>query len=176
MSTPRPRFALPSVLLVVLGLPAATLMAGFATLAAIGGGGLDTVSDPVRRTAQVQQVDDSADRRAAALGLRAELRQAPGDGTRLAVAARKEAAPGLPGELVLHLEHPLDARLDRQLRLQRGEGGWRGPGFDAAPGWRVSLAPADGRWRLVGRWPRGGETLQLLPALPDDSEPGRGTG
>jgi hypothetical protein len=176
VSTPRNRPALPTVLLVVLVLPAATLVAGFTTLAVIGRGGLDTVSDPVRRTAQVQQVDDRADRRAAALGLRAELRQAPGDGTRLALAAALAERPALPNELVLHLEHPLDARLDRELRLQRGGADWRGAGFDAAPGWRVSLTPADGRWRLVGRWPRGGDALELLPALPAGGEAGDGTG
>lgn len=49
------------VVRVVIGLPLAAPAAGFTTLGLIGRGGLDTDSDPVRRTAQVQQVDLSAD-------------------------------------------------------------------------------------------------------------------
>ena len=80
------------VLLLLIGLPVATLAAGVATLALIGRGGLDTVGDPVRRTAQVQQVDLAADaaarqpegRRLAKSGLRrgGGLAGVPGPGRR----------------------------------------------------------------------------------------------
>ena len=33
---------------------------------------------------------------------------------------------------------------------------------------RVALAPADGGWRLVGRWPRGATRIDLTPALEPD--------
>jgi hypothetical protein len=159
----RSRAALPGVLLVIVGLPAATLVAGVGTLALIGQDGLDRVADPVRRTAQVQQVDDAADRQAALLAVRGELRRVADGGVRLTLSAAADAS--LPETLLVRLEHPLDARLDRTLPLTRADGEWQGAGFDADTGWRVALGPVDGRWRVVGRWPRGAEALALLPAL-----------
>lgn len=164
---PRPRPTAPAVLFLIAGLPLATLVAGVWTLALIGGEGLDRVADPVRRVAQVQQVDTDADQRAARLGLRAELRR-NADALRLDLAA-PASLPPVQG-LVLRLEHPLDARLDHERILRPEAGGWTGPVFDAGPAWRVSLTPVDGRWRLVGRWPREGQALELEPALPDAPE------
>ena len=159
------RFNPPVVLLLALGVPLATLVAGGWTLAVAGSGGLDTVGETVRRTAQVQQTDLAADFEAARRGLRGELRLEAGQ-TRFA-AERVDVDPAWAsaGDVELHLEHPIDSRNDRTLVLTRDGDEWRGPGFDAAVGWRVALAPAVGRWRLVGRWPRGGTSLALLPAL-----------
>jgi len=160
------------VLLLLIGLPVATLAAGVATLALIGRGGLDTVGDPVRRTAQVQQVDLAADAAARQLGLEGRLSI---DGTlaRVEVPALDDAAP-----LRLQLEHPIDARQDVTLELSPKGGGWQSPAFDAAVGWRVSLAPADGTWRLVARWPRGAQAIELAPAVASDEPmtPGSGDG
>ena len=157
----------PLVLLLVVALPVATLIAGGWTLAVIGGEGLDTVADPVRRTAQVQQVDHAADRLAAHLGLAAELRRTA-DGLALTLSATKHHVRD--AGLVLRLEHPLDAQRDLEWPLRENDGVWSGPAFDVEPAWRVALSPADGDWRLVGRWPRGGESLRLLPAVVDAPE------
>lgn len=151
------------VLLLLIGLPVATLSAGVATLAVIGRGGLDTVGDPVRRTAQVQQVDLAADAAAQRMGLDGRLVL---DGPMLRV-----DVPGVEGvtNLRLRLEHPLDAAQDAEMALRPVMGRWEAPAFDARVGWRVSLVPADNAWRLVARWPRGAEAIELAPALAGDA-------
>lgn len=167
---PRPRRTISATLVVIVGLPVATLLAGAGTLALIGRGGLDRVSDPVRRTAQMQQVDIGSDRRAAESRLRGQMLRVE-DGIRVSLSIQDKTP--LPKTLRLYLEHPLDATRDLEILLDRATGDWKGPGFDATVGWRVSLGPADGQWRLVGRWPRGGNTLVLEPALanaPDDPD------
>lgn len=157
------------VMLLLVGLPVATLAAGVATLALIGRGGLDTVGDPVRRTAQVQQVDLAADAAARRLGLGGRLAI---DGPRLRV-----DVPGLDrgADLRLQLEHPLDAAQDVVVVLAPGDGGWQGPAFDDHIGWRVALAPADGAWRLVARWPRGAHAIDLAPAVAAEASANPGT-
>lgn len=158
------------VLLLLIGLPVATLAAGVATLALIGRGGLDTVSDPVRRTAQVQQVDLAADAAARRMGLAGRIAM---DGTMTTV-----DITGLETTAALHLrlEHPLDATQDTQIALVAGRGRWEAPAFDAHVGWRVSLEPSDGAWRLVARWPRGARTIDLAPAVASDNVTSPGTG
>jgi len=162
------------VLLLLVALPLATLAAGFATLAIIGRGGLDTVGDPVRRTAQVQQVDLAADAEARRRGLDGRLALA---GTGLQV-----DVPGLDRttELRLRLEHPLDAAQDTEIVLVPDGEQWQAPAFAPEVGWRVALTPADGAWRLVARWPRGAREVALAPAVASDApmrpEPGHGPG
>lgn len=158
-----PRKAKNPVLLVMIGLPAATLVAGFATLAVIGQGGLDRVADPVRRTAQVQQVDLAADTTARHLGLGGRL-ALDGPALRVDVAGIDDAA-----DLRLRLEHPLDAAQDAEIVLAPSGGRWEAPAFDTEVGWRVSLSPADGTWRLVARWPRGARAIELAPAVASDA-------
>ena len=162
------------VLLVLIGLPLATLAAGFATLAVIGRGGLDTVGDPVRRTAQIQQVDLAADAAARRQGLVGRVGlEGP------LVWVDLEGAVEAKG-LRLRLEHPLDAAKDAEIALQAHEGRWRAPAFDARVGWRVALSPADGTWRLVARWPRGARGVDLAPAVaagePSTGNAGHGPG
>lgn len=151
------------VLLLLIGLPVATLAAGIATLAIIGRGGLDTVGDPVRRTAQVQQVDLAADAAAKRWGLGGRVVL---DGLALRV-----DVPGIDDttDLRLRLEHPLDAGQDAEIVLESNNGRWQAPAFDAAVGWRLSLSPADGAWRLVARWPRGAQAIELTPAVASDA-------
>lgn len=162
------------VVLLLVALPLATLAAGFATLAIIGRGGLDTVGDPVRRTAQVQQVDLAADAEARRRGLGGRLTLADG--------ALRVDVPGLDRstDLRLRLEHPLDAAQDAELMLVPEDGHWQAPAFAAEVGWRVALGPADGAWRLVARWPRGARQIELAPAVASDAptrpEPGHGPG
>jgi hypothetical protein len=150
------------VMLVLVGLPLATLVAGVATLVVIGRGGLDAVGDPVRRTAQVQQVDLRADEAARQLDLRGRVARV-GDATWLEL----DGVDGVDGAipLRLHLEHPLDAAQDRVLDLQPTNNRWKAAPFDAGIGWRVSVESRDGAWRLVARWPRHARDVLLLPAI-----------
>lgn len=158
------------VILLLVGLPLATLAAGAATLALIGRGGLDAVADPVRRTAQVQQVDLQADEAAARLGLSGRLALV-GDVAWIEVDGATAASA-----LELHLEHPLDAARDGHRPLQPEAGRWQAPAFDADVGWRVSVTPADGAWRLVARWPRGARRVVLVPALAGAASTAHGGG
>lgn len=153
-----PRFA---TLAVIIALPVATLVAGIWTLKIAGSGGLDTVSDPVRRTAQVQVVDAQADDVARRLGLSADLRWAA-DKTEL-VPASGEAAEW-PSRLILRLEHPLREAMDVDIVLEQQGHQWVGRPFDASISWRASVLPQDGSWRVVGRWSRSGQTLSMRSA------------
>lgn len=149
------------VVLVLLALPLATLAAGAATLWIIGRGGLDAVGEPVRRTAQVQVRDWAEDEAARRLGLSAELTL---EGAEVRLRLRGNAPET---DLVLHLEHPLEAARDRDLPLQPRGDGWTAPAFDAGVHWRLALAPVGGGWRLVGRWEPGRTRTTLVPALGD---------
>ncbi|GIX39484.1 MAG: hypothetical protein KatS3mg128_0533 [Silanimonas sp.] len=149
------------VVLVLLALPLATLAAGAATLWIIGRGGLDAVGEPVRRTAQVQVRDWADDEAARRLGLSAELVL---EGAEVRLRLRGNAPKP---DLMLHLEHPLEAARDRDLPLQAWRDGWRAPAFDPGVHWRLALAPVGGGWRLVGRWAPGAGQATLAPALGD---------
>lgn len=164
-SRPRALAALSPTLVLTLAVPIATLVAAAVTLYHISGPTLDTVGEPVERVGRVQQTDLEPYRTAAALGLGAEL-VIDGDRARVAITGGSGAADGVDG-LVLHLEHPIEAQLDRDLPLLYDGSHWHLPGFDAGVNWRVSLAPSDGHWRLVGVWRRGSTRLALEPALKD---------
>ena len=99
---PRPALLEPMVWL-MLGIPAATVLAGIATLViASSAGGLDAAPEPVQRTLQAQVADLGPDRRAAAAGMQATLRV---DG-----AGRIDVAlPASPGAPTLRLVHPTRA-------------------------------------------------------------------
>ncbi|WP_169742230.1 FixH family protein [Arenimonas composti] len=130
----------------LVGLPLVGVIATLALLGVGAGLSFDSAPDDVRRSAQVQQRDLAADERALALGHRvtAHLR---GDG------AFEIALDGLPdGDYALELVHPLEARLDRRIEVARGAGVVTVADFDRTIAWRLRLAPADGHWRIVGRW------------------------
>ncbi|MCB1553137.1 MAG: FixH family protein [Xanthomonadales bacterium] len=130
----------------VWGLPAAVVVAGFATLAiAIRAGGSDATADPVQRMAQVQTTDIEADRVAAARGLAASLR-IHGDQLELQLlgSASEQA-------LTLRLSHPARAEDDRELSLRREGDRWTGRvALPNSAHWQVSLVPDDRSWRLDG--------------------------
>jgi len=150
------------ILWVILGLPAATLVAGFYTLRLTSAESLDVVSDPVKRTGQVQRVDLSTDETTRDLGLRALLIH---DGRMVTVQVLPAGAVGAHAALALRLEHPIDARQDLRVQLEPASGGgWVGAWPDETVAWRVQLLPPNSEWRLLGR--AGAEKeLSLLPAL-----------
>jgi uncharacterized protein len=127
----------------------------------------DAVADPVRRTAQVQQADLGPDARADAMHLSAIVRRSVARGRQ----QRIEVLPvdgdfGAAPVLSLALRHPSRADGDHTLLLKRTETGWRGEAdFDITHDWNLQLAPADGAWRLQGRWPARQQAAYLRPAL-----------
>ena len=144
-----------------LAIPAATVVAGKATLRlARADGGLDAAPETVRRTAQTQVTDLGPDRHAAALGLHASL----GVDARGLPDLRLPAAHADAG-LALRLVHP--TRADGDLEWTRAAGGtdWSGPVVPAAARGHWVLEPADRAWRLVGTWPVDGGIAALQPAV-----------
>lgn len=151
------------LLWLVIALPLAAVTAGIATLViAIRAGGSEALPDPVRRTAQVQQIDLTPDRIARDEGIHARLQLSEGKQLRLGL-------DGSDGEsvLLLQLIHPSDARQDRQVALTRSGADWLGDlaDTDMSHDWRLQLAPASQRWRLHGRWNGDGKVIELAPAL-----------
>lgn len=149
------------VLWLVVGIPAATVVAGVWTLMlAAGDSATDSHPDRVRRTAQVQEASLEADQAAAREGLAARVRIGA---DHVLVTVLPTAGTHAP---MLMLRHPIESSLDRELPLSPYPGGWRGSGSLAAGhGWQLQLVSADGRWRLVGRYRPGDTEMMLRPAL-----------
>jgi hypothetical protein len=152
------------MLALVIGLPAAAVVAGIATLVLAAGG--DAGDARVRRVAQTQTADLAPDHAAARLALNAEVVL---DGNS---AVTLRFGPSAPEETVLRLElrHGTVAGRDRGARLVRtGVGVYVGRlELARAPGaYNVELAPETGDWRLVGRLDAHAARARLEPALGD---------
>ncbi len=152
------------MLALVIGLPAAAVVAGFATLGLAMGG--DTGDPRVRRVSQTQTANLAPDHAAARLALGAEL-ALDGNG---AVTLRFEDPA--PGESVLRLElrHGTDARRDCGARLvHAGDGVFVGrlETIRGAGPYNAELAPEDGDWRLVDRLDAQSSRVRLEAALAD---------
>ena len=150
----------------VIGLPAASVFAGFWLLsAAMRSGASDSVRDDVTRTGQIQQVALGPDQRARAMHASALLTVAESSADVFVVSGnvdRKQA-------LVLLLSHPTDQSKDRQLTLHFSGSGWQAPArLVAGHDWLVQLSPPDGSWRLHGRLRAGESSVYLSPALSGD--------
>ena len=153
------------VIWLVVALVAASVAGGIAMVViASGDGSTDAVPDPVRRTAQVQTADLGPDEFARTANLSAIVR----------IDAEQDVVEVFPvsGEfdraapLRLELLHPTLADRDVSLQLQPTELGWR-IATEVASGhdWNVRLGPADGRWRVQGRLPKGQQAASLRPSL-----------
>jgi hypothetical protein len=162
MNAPRPAWREPVVWLMA-GIPLATIVAGLLTLRIAGGSGaLDAAPEAVRRTAQAQTTDLTADQAAARLGLRAAL-SLGGDGV---LVVRSDTIAADAGPLWLHLVHPASADGDMQMVLQREDGAWRGrAALDPRIAWGLRLGDAGGHWRLVAKVAPGQREAALQPAL-----------
>jgi hypothetical protein len=161
----RPPWREPMLWLVV-ALPAASIVAGITLLVlAARGGSVDSVADPVRRTAQVQDLDLGPDERARDLRLSAIVRSQGGVVEVLPVSGPFDRAASLQ----LALRHPARAALDRSLLLAPHAQGWRAKAaLDTGHDWNVQLQARDGRWRLQGRLPAGQHAAYLAPVLGRD--------
>jgi hypothetical protein len=152
------------LLALVIGLPLAAVIAGFVTLALAAGGAKDRAYGGVRRVAQTQTTDLSADHAAARLGLQA-VAWIGADGT---VALRFQAGVPQAPALRLELRHGTDPRRDRVTTLaRRNETEFVGSlgALRATGAYNVELSPARGGWRLVGRLGAGASRVRLEAAL-----------
>jgi hypothetical protein len=147
----------------VVGLPLLSIVAGVGLVViAVRSGGADTVSDPVRRVAQIQTTDLGPDANAKKLGLSAVLRVE--DGIVEVLPATGTFARTQPLQLVL--AHPARQAEDLRLELAPQGPGWRSErAVDPAHDWVVQLRAADGSWRLHGRLPRQQHAARLAPSL-----------
>lgn len=159
----------------VVGLPALVVVAAFATLAiAIRAGGSDALPDDVRRMAQIQTTDLSADEFAATQKLSAVLSIGENTIGESSIDILPASGDLLKDErvraqtLTLLLQHPSRAVEDRALTLRPSGHGWRiAEALDLSHDWRVQIVAADGRWRLHGRLPKATRSTLLQPALGD---------
>jgi|SRR5690606_22622524 len=153
------------VMWLVIGLPAAVVIAGIIMIIQAGGqGATDVVPDDVRRMAQVQTADLGPDQRAHDMRLSAIARIDLEGGFVEVLPVNGDFDRHAP----LHLEllHPALADGDVSLELQPTDTGWRAeatPGIEHA--WRVRLEPVGGEWRLQGRLPAGQQAVSLRPAM-----------
>ena len=145
-------------------IPAAAVFASFALLyeSARSSGNNDMVPDDVKRTAQIQTADLTPDARAHQLHLSAVVRTAKGTIEVDPVAGEFDRhAP-----LQLSLHHPTVAKLDMVMELAPSANGWsKTQDIDLSHDWNVLLTPADGAWKLHGRWIARQQAIYLQPAV-----------
>lgn len=148
----------------MIGVPLASVIAGIITIVvAVRSGGQDTAIDQVRRTAQIQQTDLSADRQALQRGLSATLVR---EGDRFEVQVLGGIDP--TRSLLLRLEHPTEASQDRVIEMVPAGDRWTASHtLPAAAGWTLSLQSSEGDWRLDGNLPQGQDHAVLLPRFGD---------
>jgi hypothetical protein len=161
----RPAWREPMVWL-TFGLPAASVVAGvLLVVTAVRAGGADDVDAAVQRRAQVQLTDLGPDETARRLQMSALVRFEAGAVEVLPVSG---PMPRLK-PLTLTLTHPTESSLDRHLVLEPHANGWRSKvGAGAAHDWLLRVAPADARWRVVGRLSAGASVARVGPALAPD--------
>jgi len=156
----------------IAAIPAVAVIASVALLvtASRSSGTDDAVADNVRRTAQVQVADLGPDARAKQLHLSAVVRTGKG----MIEVVPVDGSFDRNAPLTLALHHPARAELDRTFTLAPVKTGWRAEADttfhsrDLSHDWNVQLGPADGAWRLQGRWIAGQQATYLHPALGSD--------
>ena len=68
--------------------------------------------------------------------------------------------------LQLSLHHPTVAKLDMVMELAPSANGWsKTQDIDLSHDWNVLLTPADGAWKLHGRWIARQQAIYLQPAV-----------
>jgi uncharacterized protein len=149
------------MLWLVAGLPFASIVAGLVLVFVIArGGNIDPLSAGVRRTAQVQAEDTRADEEALRRGLQAKLQR---DASGIVLDVHGET--GAAATLRLRLLHPTAAAQDQEFTLSRiSQRRWRSDGLPGSThAWNVRVEPADGQWRLAGRFDAAAESASLEP-------------
>lgn len=153
------------VMWLVAGLPVLSIVAGVGLVVVANLDSTDAVPDEVRRTAQVQVADLGPDALAQREGLSAIVRSDAGIVEVLPVSGGFDRARPLRVVLL----HPAKAAEDVTLTLAPTETGWRAQAdVDAGHDWNIRLETEDGRWRLLGRLPKGQHAAHVRPALQGD--------
>lgn len=151
----------------VLGLPAASVVAGVILVSLAARDSSDSVGDVVTRTAQIQVSDLSPDARARDLRLSAIVRVDEGFLEVLPVTGDFER--GQPLRLVLR--HPALAASDLELRAEPTDNGWRAEvELSLDHDWKLEVMPEGMPWRLQGRLPAGQRAAHVKPALSGEQE------
>ena len=148
-STPVSWFKFPWLLL--WALPALSVIGGVAMLVIAIRHGDSMVKDDYYRQGLAYNAQQQADRLAAEHGLQAALVTV---NQQLLLTLSAERLPELPDQLELHLSHPTDHSADQRLLLRRQSA--QQYVLTSLPAlrtnWYLQLQPADGSWRLRGRW------------------------
>ncbi len=132
-------------------LPALSVVAGLTTVYIAVRYGDSMVKDDYYRQGLAYNSQQTADQQAAAMRLHAMILLLD---QQLLVTLSAEQLPVLPDTLTLHLSHPTEKSADMVLTLTRQQGAqFQSTALPTiATNWHVQLAPADGSWRLRGRW------------------------
>lgn len=150
------------VMWLVVGIPVMSMVFGIGLVVIANRDSDDAIADKVQRTAQIQVADLGPDALAARQGFSAVMRV--GKGAIEVIPVKGEFDRKAP--LRLSLLHPAHSSDDTVLTLAPTETGWRVEhAVDLGNEWNVRLEPADGRWRILGRLPKGQQAVLLQPAL-----------
>ncbi|MDQ2701243.1 MAG: FixH family protein [Pseudomonadota bacterium] len=154
------------IIWLVIALVAAAV-AGGVVMIRVAGGSVDSVPDKVQRTAGAQTADLAPDEVAMQRRLSAVVRVDARRGLVQVLPASEDFERDAPLRLSLH--HPLHAAMDTTLALVPTELGWEAAAeIDSGHDWNLQLVAADGRWRLLGRLPKGQQAARVAPALQED--------
>lgn len=149
------------VMWLAIALPLAAVAAALALVFGAHGG-FDLSPDPVRRIAQVQTADESADRRALQLGLRGEVEWGDAE---VVVQVRGDTATAVGDALALLAVHATDSAQDRRLPLQPcGSDRYCARSALGNARFDLALVDAGGSWRIVGVRELGQQRIALGPA------------
>lgn len=125
-------------------------------------GGVDGVSDAVKRTGQIQTANTGPAEQAALWQLAAVAKY---DGKRIEVFP-SGGQFDRSRSIVMKLHHPVYENRDRSITLHGTVHGWAAD-FELGNehDWVVELLADDGSWRLDGRWPAGQKATLLKPSI-----------
>jgi hypothetical protein len=153
------------IIWLVIALVGAAVIGSVVMLRVAGGdGSVDSVADDVSRTAGAQTTDLGPDEAAMQRGLSAVVRIDTKRGTLQVLPASGDF--DRDSAVRLSLRHPVRAADDVSLELAPTELGWEAQAeIDPGHDWNLQLASPDGRWRLLGRLPKGQQAARVAPAL-----------
>lgn len=137
--------------LLLWALPALSVIGGVSMLIIAIRHGDSMVKDDYYRQGLAYNTQQQADRAAAKHHLQAALVTV---NQQLLLTLSAEQLPELPEQLELHLSHPTEQAADQRLLLQRqsAQQYLLTSLPDIRTNWYLQLQPADGSWRLRGRW------------------------
>jgi uncharacterized protein len=148
-------------------LPAATVLAGFATLAIAMHGADRALPEAYHWEGERLDQDFARQRRAAELGVEVSLQIAGGK-----CVATLRGDPGDPAALDLLLTHGSDAGLDQRVRLRRAARGVYGGACDVTPArWRIAIDASSADWSLRARHALGADRTARVTLRARDPGP-----